>query len=556
MMFHPFLYHEIANVSLPEQFTYPFYYKPHPLCKLAAQKVQNYLLENNHIKSTSTQGKMFGVLVVQDKDANIGFLAAFSGLLGGSYHHDYFVPPIYDLLAPDGFFRTEESKISIMNREIAQMEQMLIPMDSKLDEELALLHQKAKIELNEAKERIKTSKERRDIRRRNEEISPEIEIAMIKESQFLKAEYKRLEKRWKESINHKQKMKDKLWLPVINAKEKRKKASAELQQKLFEQFHILNACGEEKTLCDIFSHTPQKEPPAGAGECAAPKLLQYAYVNKLKPLAMAEFWWGQSPKSEIRIHGYYYPACKHKCGPILEHMLKGLDVEPNLLSQKINEVPKLIRIVYEDEFLLVVDKPSGILSVPGKNSLASVYNYIKEKYSDATGPLLVHRLDMDTSGLLLVAKSKEIHEKLQMLFEGRKVKKEYIALLEGTLPSDFPLKGFIKLPLRPDYENRPCQLVDFKDGKIAVTRYNVLNVVQMKVDGVNRTLTRVAYYPQTGRTHQLRVHSASALGMNCPIMGDSLYGQVADRLYLHASKLEFRHPVSGENMKFHLCSPF
>ena len=328
---------------------------------------------------------------------------------------------------------------------------------------------------------------------------------------------------------------------IESLKEERKQRSIALQQWIFRQFRLLNARGEEQDIYQIFEETAHRNPPAGTGECAAPKLLQHAYSNGLKPIAMAEFWWGESPKGEIRRHGYYYPACRHKCEPILNFMLQGLDVEPNPLLTSITDATQL-ETVYEDEYLLAVNKPAGMLSVPGKTGQASVLSILQERYPDATGPILVHRLDMDTSGLLLAAKDKVTHAELQKQFEGRSVKKRYIALLDG-IPQDKELKGFIRLPLRPDFDNRPLQIVCFEYGKPAVTRYEILDTSEAR--------TRIAYYPETGRTHQLRVHSAHPDGMNCPIVGDPLYGQPSDRLYLHAERLEFRHPNTGQHLRVH-----
>ncbi len=439
----------IDHIPLPEQFTYPFHYTPHPLCIVAAEEVQAYLQERTEWHEELQKGKMFGVLVVRNTEGKIGFLTAFSGNLSGSNHHDYFVPPVYDLLDPNGYFKQEEARISELNRA------------------------------------IETSSAQDDI--------------------------------------------DAL-------KEERKQRSITLQQWIFRQFHLLNALGEEKNIEQIFEETAHRNPPAGTGECAAPKLLQHAYLKGFKPLAMAEFWWGDSPKGEIRRHGYYYPACRHKCEPILNFMLQGLDVEPNPLLTSVTDATQL-EIVFEDDYLLVVNKPAGMLSVPGKTGQASVLSILQERYPDATGPILVHRLDMDTSGLLLAAKNKDTHAELQKQFEGRSVKKRYIALLDG-IPQDKEPKGFIRLPLRPDFDNRPLQMVCFEYGKPAVTRYEILDTQNAR--------TRIAYYPETGRTHQLRVHSAHPDGMNCPIVGDRLYGQPSDRMYLHAERLEFRHPHTGQ----------
>lgn len=313
--------------------------------------------------------------------------------------------------------------------------------------------------------------------------------------------------------------------------------SAALQLKLFQQFRMLNGLGEVKDLCELFLDTPQGIPPAGAGECAAPKLLQYAFLKTLQPICMAEFWWGDSPKNEVRHHGCFYPACQGKCGPILRFMLKGLDVEENPMAQE-EFAEKDLTICYEDEYLLVVNKPAGMLSVPGKEKRLSVYEIIRKRYPNATGPLIVHRLDMATSGLLLIAKSTEIHQELQEQFRLRTVKKKYIAWVDGTVES---LSGTISLPLSPDYLNRPCQKVDEINGKQATTDYKVLSRENGR--------TWIAFYPQTGRTHQLRLHAAHISGLNAPIVGDELYGKPAERLYLHAEEIEFTHPVSKKRIR-------
>ena len=302
---------------------------------------------------------------------------------------------------------------------------------------------------------------------------------------------------------------------------------------------MLNAKGEIKDLCTIFEQTVHKIPPAGAGECALPKLLQYAYLHQLKPLAMAEFWWGNSPKTEVRHHGYYYPSCKGKCEPILQHMLQGLEVDGNPLSPQAHRKEEL-EIVFEDEWLVVVNKPSGMLSVPGKEEETdSVYHRVKAKYPEATGPMIVHRLDMATSGLLLVAKTKEVHQHLQEQFINRSIKKRYVALLyRNGLNQQLEETGTINLPLCLNPLDRPRQMVSEEYGKPAVTEYRILNYSDKYI--------RIAFYPLTGRTHQLRVHAAHHQGLNCPILGDELYGKKADRLYLHAEYIEFRHPVYGD----------
>ena len=405
-----FFKNSIATIKLPDKFTYPFHYTPHPLCIIATKEVQAYLTSQSQWQKELQQGKMFGVLIVQTPENKIGYLAAFSGTLAGKNCHPFFVPPIYDLLQPQGFFKIEEERISAINVCIkkTQNDPRYIDLLRQIEKETIQSQQ----ELTEAKEFFKSAKKNREIRRKTGIPDAKELAAMIRESQFQKAELKRMEKIWKEKIASLQAEADTFITKIETMKTERKKRSATLQRKLFEQFQILNAHGETKDLCRIFAQTIQKFPPAGAGECAAPKLLQYAYKHQLKPIAMAEFWWGDSPKAEIRHHGYYYPACKGKCGPILGHMLQGLEVEENpLLKKHYHEMP--LEIVYEDNYLVVINKPAGMLSVPGKGEIDSVYQYIKILYPDATGPLIVHRLDMATSGVLLIAKNKEVHQHLQ-----------------------------------------------------------------------------------------------------------------------------------------------
>jgi tRNA pseudouridine32 synthase / 23S rRNA pseudouridine746 synthase len=289
-------------------------------------------------------------------------------------------------------------------------------------------------------------------------------------------------------------------------------------------------------LGDIFKPTREGRPIAGSGECAAPKLFQYAFQHDLHPIALAEFWWGESPKTEVRIHGHYYPACRGKCEPILGFMLQGLAVEENPMLKNPAE-NKDLEVVWEDAHIVVINKPAEFLSVPGKLVTDSVYERMRMRYPEATGPLIVHRLDMSTSGLLLVAKTAEVHKELQRQFIQREIKKRYVALLEGEVLED---RGTVELPLRVDLENRPRQLVCYEYGKPAVTIWKVLE----RKDG----RTRIHFFPITGRTHQLRVHAAHVDGLHAPIVGDDLYGQTSHRLHLHAEWIQFRHPISGKDM--------
>ena len=590
----------VSHLALPEKFTYPFHYTPHPLCVLAAEEVKEYIASRKEWQEELASGKMFGVLIVQtdngitnNEENQIGYLAAFSGNLDGKNLHPYFVPPVYDLLQPEGFFKIEEEQISAINIRIRELENSGSYLDSK--EKWKIETEQAKAVLNQAKAELKMAKEAREIRRQSSpELSGEEQASLIRESQYQKAEYKRLEKKWKKRLEELEMEVRHFDIEIERLKTERKERSAALQRKLFEQFRMLNAQGEVKDLYTIFEQTVQKVPPAGAGECALPKLLQYAYLHQLKPLAMAEFWWGDSPKNEIRHHGYYYPSCKGKCEPILQHMLQGLEVDENPLLNPIHEEEEL-EIVFEDEWLLVINKPAGMLSVPGKaEDRDSVYHRLKKKYPEATGPMIVHRLDMATSGLLLVAKTKEVHRDLQAQFANRSIKKRYVAVLDGviikteketkpiaekailiakeTVSTKKTAKaertgntGRIELPLCLNPLDRPRQMVSSEHGKEAITEYQIISESERitsesentfnesnRIDESERSInesrkyTRIVFYPLTGRTHQLRVHAAHPEGLGCPILGDELYGKKADRLYLHAEYIEFRHPIYGD----------
>ena len=590
----------VSHLALPEKFTYPFHYTPHPLCVLAAEEVKKYIASRKEWQEELASGKMFGVLIVQtdngitnNEENQIGYLAAFSGNLAGKNLHPYFVPPVYDLLQPEGFFKIEEEQISAINIRIRELENSGSYLNSK--EKWKIETEQAKAVLNQAKAELKMAKEAREIRRQSSpELSEEEQASLIRESQYQKAEYKRLEKEWKKRLEELETEVRHFDIEIERLKTERKERSAALQRKLFEQFRMLNALGEVKDLYTIFEQTIQKVPPAGAGECALPKLLQYAYLHQLKPLAMAEFWWGDSPKNEIRHHGYYYPSCKGKCEPILQHMLQGLEVDENPLLNPVHEEEEL-EIVFEDEWLLVVNKPVGMLSVPGKaEDRDSVYHRLKKKYPEATGPMIVHRLDMATSGLLLVAKTKEVHQDLQAQFANRSIKKRYVAVLDGTIikteKETKPIAekailiaketvstkktakaertgrtGRIELPLCLNPLDRPRQMVSRKHGKEAITEYQIISESEKntsesentfnesnRIDESERSInesrkyTRIIFYPLTGRTHQLRVHAAHPEGLGCPILGDELYGKKADRLYLHAEYIEFRHPIYGD----------
>lgn len=428
-----------TDLPKPERFTYPFFYEPHPLCLLAAEEVKQEIRRIN-----PKEGKMFGVLVVETAQQQLGFLAAYSGLLEGHNDWGYFVPPIFDAQQPNGYFKTREREIM--------------------------------------------------------------------------------------------------------ASEEHKQMSQELQTWLFHQYQLLNARGETKDLVDVWQDYHCSErirrkfplPPGGTGDCCAPKLLQYAYKEGLKPICMAEFWWGESPKNLIRHHEQFYPACRGKCKPVLTWMLQGLDVDPS--PEETNTSHLGAEIVYEDEAVVVVNKPSGMLSMPGRQETYSVATWAEERWP---GSMVAHRLDMSTSGIILVAKTEEAYHALQEQFTERVIKKKYFAIVEG-IPKDE--HGIVNLPLSSDPLNRPCQIVDHEHGKQAITEYRIL--------ATRQDHTLLALWPHTGRTHQLRMHCAHHEGLGCPILGDELYGRKADRLYLQAQAITFVHPVTNKRMHYELPYPF
>ena len=533
-MFHRFNA-DISTVALPEQFTWPFHYSPHPLCRLAAEEVKAYLRSREEWADEVAAGKMFGVLVVQDAGGEIGFVAAFSGNLAGRNDHEYFVPAVYDMLQPDDMFRREEAAISAINRRIAEAERSeeyraavraLQECRHRADEEILALK--------------KSLSERKRIRDRRRAEGEDVQT-LILESQRDNANLQRLKRHHREAMAEADERVRVLQVEIDAMREERSRRSAQLQMALFREFRMLNARGEERDLCELFAPTAQRIPPAGAGECAAPKMLQYAYRHGLRPLAMAEFWQGRSPRGEVRHDGHFYPSCNSKCKPILMHMMQGLDVEPNPLTEICPPEPC---ILWEDDDLVVIDKPCGMLSVDGKSGVRSVEEWARERYGASDSPMIVHRLDQSTSGILVVAKNKSAHYALQEQFIRRTVEKRYVALLEGEVAER---RGVIDLPMRLDYDNRPRQMVA-PDGKRAITEYEVL--------GIEAGNTRILFRPITGRTHQLRLHAAHADGLDAPIVGDDIYGRGlhADchdghRLCLHACSLVFNHPVSGERIK-------
>lgn len=556
--FHPFEDASFSGFSLPEKLNFPFFYTPHPLSKLAAAQVQNYLKKTKDVdhdfgienkNSPDALGKMFGVLVVQSPTNEVGFFAAYSGKLGKHNDHPYFVPAIFDLLNPTGFFKIEEEEISRINDKIKALENQKTYLKAK--EAYQNSQKNAESTINAFKANLKEEKKKRDLLRKEKKAvlsANEYESLLNRlanESRTTQYAFKKLKKEQTQKIKTAKQVFEKLHAEIVLLKEERKNRSALLQDKIFNSYTFFNAQKEEKSLYTIFQKELGITPPAGAGECAAPKLFQHAFENGYTPLCFAEFWWGKAPSSQVRKHTYFYPACKLKCEPILNYMLEKSAVEKKPLLEPTNKQQKKFEIIYEDDAIIVVNKAENFLSVPGKLTQDSLLTQVQKRYEPHCHPQLVHRLDRATSGILLFAKQPEYHRFLQKEFLHRRVQKEYIALLDGLLPKD---SGVVDLPLRVDLENRPYQLVCKKYGKQALTYYKVLERKE------NRT--KIKFFPITGRTHQLRVHAAHQMGLDCPIVGDDLYGKPEIRLHLHAEKLSFIHPVSHRKVSFHTPCPF
>ena len=528
-VFHPLDGHH----DMPARLNDPFNYEPHPLCLLAREKAMPMIQE---LMQDETEGKMFGVLIAE-RDGRCGFLVGYSGQVRGRSDWPGFVPAVYDYLQPDGYFKTHEAAITAINHDLELREQQ--PERLQAVEALEQARQEARREISDLQQATFKARERRHNIRAAGNLSREQEDALIRESQFMKAEFRR-KKRYHEAIIDELKANVANYEePIHQLKAQRRELSDALQRWLFEQFNMLNSKGERRNLLEIFKETSLRVPPAGAGECCEPKLLQYAFEHGLRPVQMAMFRVGESPKVEIRHDGRFYPACRGKCLPILRWMLEESGErreESGEGREKEMEVP----IIYEDEDIVVVNKPAGLLSVPGISEKYSVWSIMRHRYHDTDSPLTVHRLDQPTSGLLLIAKTRQAFRELQRQFMEHEVKKKYVALLErGGWEGEKEKQ--IDLPLYSDPLNRPYQSVDDEHGKPAATKIVYLG----DTDGH----ARVALYPQTGRTHQLRVHCAHLQGLGNPILGDNLYGsQEASRLYLHAESITFHHPRTGEVM--------
>lgn len=549
---------EKVAIGKAKVFPNPFYYEPSPLARCAVTLLQQSL-------PMLKEGKMFGVLIVE-YGGKLGYLQAYSGQLE-CISDDGFVPLVFDYLQPNGYFKTHEAEITALNHEIEVLKQS--DDYEKAIKKIADLKAEAQQVVAEAQQKMVVAKRLRDKRRKEKAIvSDNEQREMIRESQYMKAELHRTKKRYAALLEAAEAEVEAYNRKIAELKSTRKRKSDQLQRWLFSQFIFQNARGERKDLLSIFRnyyllHSPQSVlathfatmgeqitlfPPSGTGECCEPKLLQYAFVHGMRPVEMAMFWWGEPPKTEIRQHGQFYPACNGKCKPLLTWMLKGMNVAANALE---TEAEQSIEIIYEDHDLAVILKPSGMLTVPGRSKRQSVETILRQRWNENDIPIIMHRLDMATSGLLVVARNKEAHKHLQAQFKAKMVRKRYIALLDATVLNrvGLPSEGTISLPLCADELDRPRQMVDRNKGKTAITHYKIVGKTPLH-DSYYSEAVKVELRPETGRTHQLRVHCAHSEGLACPILGDTLYGKRADRLYLHAEYLAFTHPTTGKPLSF------
>jgi len=522
---------------------------PHPVVAAVALELQATLRQGTIAPGLSTTaldrpegGKMFGVLLVRGADGRVGALKAFSGQVGGTWTVPGFVPPVFDAKARQVLEPASDVAVKRLTSALEALASSPALQDARAN--LAAFDAQLKSQRASAKAAQLAHQEERRLKRAS--LSDDDEAgrrALATESRREATFHRAQQTSWRIA-------REAAALPWSRL-ERRKRALERLRrivsQQSMRQIHdtyvLESASGKRATVRELFG---AGEPPWGAGDCAAPKLVSYALRHGLTPLALAEFWWGPPPPSGARVEGMFFPACKEKCGPLLPFLLDGVAQAPRRTWRPRIVAEDELVTVHEDERVVVVAKPAGLLSVPARDETVedSVWARIRRRYPGARGPLLVHRLDLDTSGLLLAALDEEAHRFLQARFLDRSVQKTYVAWLDGVLAAD---AGTVSLPLRVDLEQRPRQVVDAVHGREAVTDWRALERSGGR--------TRVALFPRTGRTHQLRVHAAHRSGLNAAIVGDRLYGTSGPRLMLHAETLQFRHP-DGRELTFTTLAPF
>lgn len=528
-------------IPAPEPFPSPFdALGPHPLARVAAEQLQAELRAGLAQALQGGEGKMFGVLVVQTPDGRFGVLRGFGGMLGARWDVPGFVPPMFDRAAREAIEPAGEAEVK---RLVARADDFARSSGlSDLRARVAELLARHADELSRLRERHADNRQRRHAARA-QATSDEARHALDQQSRADKAERRRLEAAHVQEAQQAQTALSRQERRAAALERLRHHVCRRLMQRIHDTYRVPDARGGTRALRSLWA---PGEPPSGAGDCAAPKLLASAYRLGLRPVALAEFWWGPPPPAGGRVSGVFYPACRDKCGPLLPAMLEGLAVAPPRVFVPPAPADDLC-VVFEDARIVVIDKPAGMLSVPGRGEALedSVLARLRKRHPDASGPLLVHRLDLDTSGLLVAALDADAFVDLQRQFASREVLKRYVAWLDGEVRGD---EGVIDLPIRVDLDDRPRQIHDPVHGKPALTEWRVIE----RRDG----RTRVSLFPVTGRTHQLRVHAAHPLGLGASIVGDRLYGREAPRLHLHAEAIAFRHPHTGERVSFERPAPF
>jgi tRNA pseudouridine32 synthase/23S rRNA pseudouridine746 synthase len=534
-----------ARGALPARFPSPFASAPHPIARRAAEELAASLggLAGRGELEAPGGGKMFGVLVVEDGAGRIGYLRAFSGMLGRRWLVDGFVPPAFDAAARDAFWPAGEAGLDAL----AARRDALDAEAGPLRCELAALGARHAGAADALRARHADARAARHAARRAGGDAHGLDQASRADG---------AERRAMRAAHAAERAPLAGRLAALDADRAaldadRAARSRGLLERLQDTYALANARGERRSLRAVFAPA---EPPGGAGDCAAPKLLAYAYRAGLRPIALAEVWWGAPPVTGGRHAGRFYPACRGKCGPILAHMLGGLSAEPPPVFGAAPEGGERgeLRVVFEDDWLVIVDKPAGLLTVPGRRrELADCL--LARLRARHPGALVAHRLDLDTSGLVVAAKDRETHAALQRQFARREIDKRYDAVLEAP-PRGGRGEGLIELALRVDLDDRPRQIHDPVHGRPAITEWRV-------VERLGGGRTRVELVPRTGRTHQLRVHAAHPLGLDAPIVGDRLYGRGGDgaegggaedagtgALMLRAVSLTFAHPALGTRL--------
>lgn len=507
-----------------------------------AEKVAQQLMHQlSQDESFSAEGKMYGVLLVETPAGEKGVLKAFSGLLKGRSHVDGWVPPIpgrerviFEEAAT--LAKLEAIKQELMALETLPERSQLLTLQKSFESQLQAL----------AVEHTHRKQERQQQRQLCSTTLTGMELTAVlaqleAQSQQDGMQRRRLKRQRDETLRPLKDAISSADARMRELKQRRKHLSQSLQAQMHKSYWLTNFAGESIALQDLMTSGSL---PTGTGDCCAPKLLHYAATHDLKPLAMAEFWWGPPSAKGDKQPGHFYEACAERCQPIMGFLLSGLSGHSTAQLSSLD-----IPILYEDEWIIAVDKPAGLLSVPGRyhDRQDSVQSRLRCRFPNASEIRAVHRLDQETSGILLLARNALTYRDLSQQFEQRQVFKSYEAILGGVLAAQ---EGMIELPLWADPSDRPRQKVDWTKGKPSVTQFRVL--------APENDFTRVEFTPLTGRTHQLRVHAADPSGLNCSILGDRLYGcqKNAQRLHLHAKELKFYHPQTGELIHLQASVPF